>query len=168
MNSTGICGKSHITIFPGDYKRFRIQPVTLEAFLPVVLEDEDMEFYPLKADHMIGIPTEIPNFFVFRVGKSWGMIANDTGFFREETWDFLEKKKFKLDLVISDCTGGILDIERGHMSGQYVLDVKKTPRKNRLPFAICEILRQSFFPQRKCDSRRTGSILQPAWNRSRV
>lgn len=111
--------------FTGDYKRFRLLPVTLEAFQPVVLEEEDMEFYPLKADHMIGIHTEIPNFFIFRVGKSWGMVANDTGFFREETWDFLEKKKFKLDLVISDCTGGVRDNERGHMSGKYVLDVKQ-------------------------------------------
>ena len=50
-----------------------------------------MEFYPLNADHMIGIPGEFPQFFVFRSGTSWAMVANDTGYFREETWQFLEE-----------------------------------------------------------------------------
>ncbi|MBO7147561.1 MAG: hypothetical protein J6W81_07415 [Lentisphaeria bacterium] len=110
--------------FNGDYKKFRLNPVTLEPFQPVVLEDQDMEFYPVKADHMIGVGTEIPMCYIFRIGSSWGMIANDSGYFREETWAFLEKRKFKLDLMINDCTGGLLDIERGHMSGKYVLDTK--------------------------------------------
>ena len=84
-----------------------------------------MEFHPLPADHQIGIPTELPNIFVFRCGASWGMIANDTGFFRDEVWQYLETKKYKFDLVISDCTGGLRDIERGHMSGKYVLETKR-------------------------------------------
>ncbi|MBQ6596344.1 MAG: hypothetical protein IJH79_02220, partial [Lentisphaeria bacterium] len=110
--------------FNGDWKKFRLNPVVLEAFKPVVLEEEDMEFYPLNADHMIGVPGEFPQFFVFRTGSSWAMVANDTGYFREDTWQFLEEKKFKFDLVITDCTGGLLDNERGHMSGKYVLMTK--------------------------------------------
>ena len=33
--------------------------------------------------------------------------------------------KMEFDLVISDCTGGLLDIEHGHMSGKFVIDTKK-------------------------------------------
>lgn len=122
------CDKPYFR-FNGDFRRFRLNPVQVEPFQPIVLEEEDMEFIPLKADHMIGIITEIPNFYVFRVGTSWGMVANDTGYFREETWQFLEEKKFKFDLVISDCTGGILDLERGHMSGKYVVMTKERLEK---------------------------------------
>ena len=115
--------------FIGDWKKFRLNPVILEAFKPILLEEEDMEFYPLNADHMIGIPGEFPQFFVFRVGSSWAMVANDTGYFREDTWQFLEEKKFKFDLVITDCTGGLRDIERGHMSGKWVLMTKERLEK---------------------------------------
>ena len=111
--------------FTGDLKKFRFNPVVIEAFKPIVLEEEDMEFYPLNADHMIGIPGEFPQFFVFRSGSSWAMVANDTGYFREDTWQFLEEKKFKFDLVITDCTGGVRDYERGHMSGMWVLKTKE-------------------------------------------
>ena len=115
--------------FTGDLKKFRFNPVVIEAFQPIVLEEEDMEFYPLNADHMIGIPGEFPQFFVFRSGSSWAMIANDTGYFREDTWQFLEEKKFKFDLVITDCTGGVRDNERGHMSGMWVLKTKERLEK---------------------------------------
>ena len=115
--------------YTGDLKKFRINPVVLEAFSPVVLPEEDMEFWPLKADHMIGIAGEFPQFFVFRSGSSWAMVAHDTGYFREETWQFLEQKKFKFDLVITDCTGGIRDYERSHMSGKWVLKTKERLEK---------------------------------------
>lgn len=116
--------------FNGDFGRFRLKLHDLEAYRPVVLEEEDMEFIPIPADHQIGIRTELPQIFVFRHGGSWGLIANDTGFFREEVWQFLEEKKFKFDLVISDCTGGVLDYERGHMSGKFVLETKARLEKS--------------------------------------
>ena len=110
--------------FDGDFGRFRLKLNLLESYKPVVLEEEDMEFLPIPADHQLGLNTEAPQVFVIRSGASWALIANDTGFFREAVWQFLEQKKFKFDLVISDCTGGIRDVERGHMSGKYVLETK--------------------------------------------
>ncbi|MBP5182423.1 MAG: hypothetical protein J6331_05290 [Lentisphaeria bacterium] len=110
--------------FNGDFGRFRLKLHELESYKEVVLEEEDMEFLPLPADHQLGIAAEKPQIFVIRDGASRALIANDTGFFRDEVWEFLERKKFKFDLVISDCTGGIRDIERGHMSGKYVLETK--------------------------------------------
>lgn len=110
--------------FSGDYKRFRMALHVLESYKPVVLEEDDMEFLPIPADHQLGDNSQLPQVFVIRSGSSRLLLANDTGFFREEVWQFLEQKKFKFDLVISDCTGGIRDIERGHMSGKYVLETK--------------------------------------------
>ena len=111
--------------FNGDFGRFRLQLHLLEAYTPVVLEEEDMEFHPIPADHQLKDFAELPQIFVFRSGASWGMIANDTGFFRDEVWQYLEEKKYRLDLVISDCTGGVRDYERGHMSGKFVLETKR-------------------------------------------
>ena len=115
--------------YTGDLKKFRINPVVLETFKPVILEEEDMEFWPMKADHMVGFAGEFPQFYVFRSGSSWAMIAHDTGYFREETWQFLEEKKFKFDLVISDCSGGIGDSERVHMAGKWVVKAKELLEK---------------------------------------
>lgn len=115
--------------FNGDYRRFRMALHLLESYKPVVLEEDDMEFLPIPADHQLGDNTQLPQVFVIRSGSSRLLLANDTGFFREEVWQFLEQKKFKFDLVISDCTGGIRDIERGHMSGKYVLETKSRLEK---------------------------------------
>ena len=75
-----------------------------------------MTFYPMHANHM---PTEKPMIYAIRYEDKWVLIANDTGVFPEEDWKFLEEKKFRFDLVISDCTGGLLDYRDGHMSGKF-------------------------------------------------
>ena len=81
-----------------------------------------MTFYPMHANHM---PTEKPMIYAIRYEDIWVLIANDTGVFPEEDWKFLEEKKFRFDLVISDCTGGLLDYRDGHMSGKFVLETKR-------------------------------------------
>ena len=50
--------------FKGDFSTLRLKPVLLEPFNPILLEDEDMEFYPLKADHFGDQPAAIPLFYV--------------------------------------------------------------------------------------------------------
>ena len=105
-----------------DYRKFRLNPVTVTAFEPVELPEEDMTFYPMHANHM---PTEKPMIYAIRYADKWILIANDTGVFPEDDWKFLEEKKFRFDLVISDCTGGLLDWRDGHMSGKFVLETKQ-------------------------------------------
>ena len=105
-----------------NFARFRLNPVEIQAFSPVELPEEDMTFHPMKANHM---PSEQPNFYVIRHGKKWLMIANDTGYFCEEDWAYLAALKIRFDVVITDCTGGILDNRDGHMSGKYVLATKQ-------------------------------------------
>ncbi|MBO4648458.1 MAG: hypothetical protein J5806_09905 [Lentisphaeria bacterium] len=116
-------------IFTGDWKKFRLNAITIEPFQPILLEEEDLEIHPVRAHHMTGLPGEAPQFFIFRYGSSWAMIANDTGYFLDETWQYLEQKKFKFDLVITDCTGGLLDIEHNHMGGKWTLLTKERLEK---------------------------------------
>ena len=105
-----------------NFARFRLNPVEIQAFSPVELPEEDMTFHPMKANHM---PSEQPNFYVIRHGKKWLMIANDTGYFCEEDWVYLAALKIRFDVVITDCTGGILDNRDGYMSGKYVIATKQ-------------------------------------------
>ena len=105
-----------------DFSLYRMNLVGIRAFEPVELPEEDMTFYPLKANH---IHTEEPHFFVVRHGSKWLMIANDTGYFCEEDWEYIAGLKIRFDVVITDCTGGIVDKRDGHMSGKFVIDTKK-------------------------------------------
>lgn len=100
--------------------------VQIEDFYPVEIPELDMKFYPLTADHA---PNEKPYFFAFRIGGKYGMIANDTGYFPEMSWDFIKSKEFKFDVVIADCTGGTQPYERGHMGGETVIKVKERLKK---------------------------------------
>ncbi len=111
----------HFARYRCDFAKFRLNPVELTPFVPLELPEEDMTFHPLRANHM---PTEQPMIYAVRYGKKWVLIANDTGVFPEEDWNYIEEKMFRFDLVISDCTGGIIDIRDGHMSGKFVLETK--------------------------------------------
>ncbi len=111
-------------VFCGDfsYERTRINPVTLKAFEPVELEEEDMTFIPMKANHK---RDEEPHIFAVRYGGKWTLFGNDTGYYPEETWQFMIDRKIRFDVVISDCTGGVRDYRDNHMSGSFVLDTRK-------------------------------------------
>ena len=112
----------HFSKMRCNFRFYRLNPVEIKAFEPVEVPEEDMTFHPLKANHM---PTEQPHFFIVRHGKKWLMIANDTGYFCEEDWVYIAALKIRFDVVITDCTGGILDNRDGHMSGKYVLATKQ-------------------------------------------
>ena len=105
-----------------NFKFYRMNPVEIKAFSPIELPEEDMTFHPMKANHM---PSEEPNFYIIRHGSKYLMIANDTGYFPEEDWVYIAALKIRFDVVITDCTGGILDNRDGHMSGKYVLATKE-------------------------------------------
>ena len=122
--NVGVMNKlySDMARFRCDFKFYRMNPVEITAFQEIELPEEDMTFYALKANHM---PSEEPNFYVFRWGDKWAMIANDTGFFCEEDWAFLKAKNIRFDLVITDCTGGKYDGRDGHMSGKWVIETKR-------------------------------------------
>jgi phosphoribosyl 1,2-cyclic phosphate phosphodiesterase len=79
----------------------------------------------LRADHD---PQQQCLFYCFeREGKAF-LQANDTGYFPDATWAWLEGRP--LDAVSLDCTNGRLEGRVGHMGVQAVIDVVERLRKH--------------------------------------
>ena len=69
--------------------------------------------YPLLADHN---PPE--NCYMYIVQDKQGktlLYAHDTGYFPQQTWDFLKNSNFLFDFISLDCTSGWLESDRIHM-----------------------------------------------------
>lgn len=121
----------HFNAYPAfhcDYGRFFMEPKILESFQILELPDEDMTVIPLDANHMLD-ELEQPLIYLVRYGKSHILFANDTGFFPEKTWYFLKNEKIRMDVVIMDCTMGILDNEFSHLGGKFILKAKEQLEK---------------------------------------
>lgn len=52
------------------------------------------------------------------------LYAHDTGYFPDETWDYLERKKPVFDFVSIDCTGMFENYRQGHMGLSADADTK--------------------------------------------
>lgn len=111
--------------FHGDFSCLQMQVHELYPFQSIELPDVDMTIYPLKANHMVQIATEEPMIYVIRWGEKHIMIANDTGYFCDEDWEYLANMNVTLDTVLNDCTGCFFDNRNNHMSGKYVLETKQ-------------------------------------------
>jgi len=83
----------------------------------------EYEITPLAADHDFSQDCFI---YIIEQGRNKMLYANDTGYFPEETWDYLQKntggKKF--GFVSLDTTYGMLDSRRGHMGISAANEVK--------------------------------------------
>lgn len=61
--------------------------------------------------------TEQPTLYIISDGKKTVLYNNDTGSVKEEVYDFIKKGGYRFDLVIADCTYGLLGYSSdGHMS----------------------------------------------------
>lgn len=89
----------------------RVTATLITPFTP--FEAEGYRFIPLAADHD---PTTDPVIYIIEhEGKSL-LYANDTGYFKEETWDYLAGYGRPFSMVSLDCTGMLLENYRhGHM-----------------------------------------------------
>lgn len=97
----------------GDYyKLHHIKPY--ETF-----EINDYQITPLLADH-----NKLETCFIFHIEKSNKALlyGNDTGWFPEETWKWLEDKR--LDLVTLDCTNGLIKERANHLNIEAVKEIK--------------------------------------------
>lgn len=82
---------------------------------------------PLPANHD---PASGPVFFLICDGKNSILYANDTGWFPEETWEWLQKRRPHLDFVSLDCTGGLQPGWRnGHMGLDTAVEALERLRK---------------------------------------
>lgn len=82
------------------------------------------EVTPLKAWHDF---RTLP--YVYDIKNAEGkrmLYSNDTGFYPDETWQYLEQNKPYYNLVSLDCTGGIIDIDYDcHMNFKMNLEMRE-------------------------------------------
>jgi phosphoribosyl 1,2-cyclic phosphate phosphodiesterase len=77
----------------------------------------------MTADHNPAFGPVI--YAIARAGKTM-LYANDTGYFPEETWEYLAKARPRFDYVSLDCTGTIMeDYRHGHMCLQVNSEVRE-------------------------------------------
>lgn len=83
----------------------------IEAFAPFMVDDFSVTALIADHDKRVG-----PVFYsISRAGKTM-LYANDTGYFPDETWAYLEQAGPRFDFVSLDCTGMIRQNYRhGHM-----------------------------------------------------
>lgn len=75
-------------------------------------EAEGYRFTPLKADHDQSAGAV---FYIIEHGDKSMLYAHDTGYFPDESWEYLTKCGVKFDFISLDCTNGFLEYSGGHM-----------------------------------------------------
>lgn len=95
----------------------------IEPFKPFTTK-EGYRVTPLKADH-----TNDPLIFIIEKDGKRVLHSNDTGYYPEETWKYLEENKVHIDFAEFDCTCENLTPEMtkcdNHMNYSTVKNVKK-------------------------------------------
>ncbi|MDC3413819.1 MBL fold metallo-hydrolase [Aquibacillus sp. 3ASR75-11] len=104
-----------------------LQAFTIQEFKPFqTYKVGKAQVTPLKADHKPDENSYI--YFIEKNGKSC-LYGHDTGWFPNETFDWLSDKT--MDVMILDCTNGLIDSRKNHMNIAAVKQLKETFEKNR-------------------------------------
>lgn len=93
---------------------------TITPFVPFAVDEYTVT--PLRADHSAHSD---PVIYIIEKGDKKLLYANDTGYFTEETWNYLEKNITGFDFVSLDCTCILIDCKRGHMGFDTCVTVKE-------------------------------------------
>ena len=94
-----------------DLEKCRMEALTVEHGSKVMLHG-GVELTACDANH--GAPNSL--FYAFKSKEYSILIANDTGWFPDRTWDLL--KGFSFDLVILDCCYMQWEQRSGHLGGE--------------------------------------------------
>ena len=94
--------------------------VEVEPFVPI--QAGNMAFTPIRASHMLDEDEVCVN-YVASSGDRTVLYACDTGWYPEDTWEFLEATR--LDAVISECTSGPHDGGKGHLNFEGLFAMKE-------------------------------------------
>ncbi|MDL2232199.1 hypothetical protein LJC63_01285 [Ruminococcaceae bacterium OttesenSCG-928-L11] len=104
--------------------RFRLSEqnrVFLHDIKPFVsFESDGYRITPLKAAHN---PESEPVFYQIEAENQRILLAHDTGWFPEETWEYLKNAGIPFDFVSLDCTGGINE-EAGYKHMAFVENIR--------------------------------------------
>lgn len=88
----------------------RIKFTKLEPFLEYSIEH--YKIIPLQANHD---PNTSPLIYLISDGASTLLYANDTGIHMKETWEYLEAKRPRINMISLDCTEGTNVCSNYHM-----------------------------------------------------
>lgn len=105
------------------------------------MEMETAEVTPLLADHD---PMETCLLYYIEKDGKRILYGHDTGWFPEDTWEWLQNKK--IDLAILDCTGGYNSDTRSqnHMCIETVLEVQRVFQEENMLAADGKIVATHF------------------------
>lgn len=92
----------------------------VEALEYKTLQVGNYQVTPLPANHN---PMEKCFIYILSQAGKTMLYANDTGYFREEVWEYI--KGIPLDLISLDCNHIEMPVYNGHMSIPCCVDVKK-------------------------------------------
>lgn len=82
----------------------------------------DYKVTPLKADHAKDLD---PVIYIIEKDNKSILYAHDTGYFLDETWDYIESRNINFDFVSLDCTSILKEqAYRNHMGLKACTDVK--------------------------------------------
>ncbi|MEP0761573.1 MAG: carbon-phosphorus lyase, partial [Chloroflexota bacterium] len=101
---------------PVDPARCRIAFHLLEPWQPIELPEAGLTLVPVLADH--ARDQDCYNFLIGH-GDAWALQGNDTGWYPQETWDFL--RSYRLDVALFDSTCGRLESWRNHLGCEGVV-----------------------------------------------
>ncbi|MBW3622088.1 MAG: carbon-phosphorus lyase [Armatimonadetes bacterium] len=107
------------TVLSGEWERHRMRFVSITPFEPVQLAP-DLSAIPLLAAH--DMSEACVNWLLEIEGRRF-LQAHDTGWWADETWEFLRTRP--LNALVVDCTFGGIDRDRGHMGCEAVYRVKQ-------------------------------------------
>jgi phosphoribosyl 1,2-cyclic phosphate phosphodiesterase len=99
-----------------DRARYRLRFHRLTPGEEVALNDQ-VSVIPIRPNHD---RQQMCFNFVLRVKGKWVLIGNDTGWYPEETWDFL--RAFQFEVVLLDSTSGRHPTREGHMGCATVVE----------------------------------------------
>lgn len=115
-----VCDKIQNELKPKMLESCHVCLQIVEPFKPFVVENYTV--LPLEADHA---PNTGPVIYAISDGTKRLLYGNDTGYFAENTWAYLERDKPRFDFVSLDCTGAIPGYRRGHMGIAVGMEVRE-------------------------------------------
>lgn len=106
---------------------FRISYSEIIPFKEYTISNYRVIAYPADHDKSSGCVI-----YSISDGKKNILYANDTGYFPEETWEYMIDNRMLFDYVSLDCTCIVQDVYRGHMGLKATYDAKERMIKEGL------------------------------------
>lgn len=132
------------------FKLHRIQPF-------VKVQIGDYQVTPLPADHN---PLETCLLFYIEKGNKRLLYGHDTGWFPEQTWSFLEDEQ--LDIVILDCTNGLIPGRKNHMDIDAVKEIKAVFADKHIIKSTSKVIATHFSHNINLSHQDLQNLLEPS------